>query len=107
MTVRPSSQPVREFTRAFAAFALSGYAASSNAGAGPTCDEFLHLDDQAMQAAIVEWARDNDARVDPENPNAGLSGFALFQDRASLITYRQASEHRGEHLGDLSIAPGG
>jgi hypothetical protein len=86
---------------------LSGCGTISSTGSGPTCDEFLHLDDQAMQAAIVEWARDNDARVDPESPNEGASGFAVFQDRASLITYCQEADHRGHHLGDLKIAPGG
>jgi hypothetical protein len=89
------------------ALALAGCRATSSAGSGPTCEEFLRLDEQAMQAAIVEWARENDRRVDPQSPSTGLSGFALFQDRASLIVYCQAPEHRSEHIGDLKIAPGG
>jgi predicted glutamine amidotransferase len=52
--------------------------------------------------AIIDWARRHDDRVDPNNPNADGSGYALFQDRGGLITYCQDASHSNDHLGDLS-----
>jgi hypothetical protein len=64
------------------------------------------MSDQGRLTAIVDWARKHDGRVDPSKPNVGSSGFAVFQDRASLIMYCQDSAHRGDRLGDLAQASG-
>lgn len=75
--------------------------ACSATSAGQTCEEFLRMNTEGQTAAIVDWAKDHDDRIDPENPNKGFSGFALFQDRASLNLYCADPAHRDDQLGDL------
>lgn len=75
--------------------------ACSAAEAGPTCEEFLRMDTEGQTAAIVDWSKDHDDRIDPDNPNKGFSGFALFQNRASFNLYCADPAHRDDKLGEL------
>lgn len=72
---------------------------------GPTCAQLLAMSDTDQTTAIVGWAKQHDKRVDQSDPNGASSGFALFQDRASLMTYCGDTTHRGDHIGEL--APSG
>jgi hypothetical protein len=79
-------------------FALAG---CSVPGSGPSCSEFLNMNNDDKRSAVIDWAKDNDDRVDADNPDAGQSGFAMFQNQASMTAYCSGSGHGDDHLGDL------
>jgi hypothetical protein len=83
------------------AVTVAGCGATAEA-AGPTCGEFVKMPSEQQTTALLEWARTHDERVDQDNPNAGFSGFALFQDRASMNMYCADEAHRDEHISELT-----
>jgi len=91
--------------RGLALFALAttplAFSGCGLTAGGPSCQQFLQMSEADQTSAVINWARKHDNRVDPKDPNSGLSGFALFQDRGSLITYCQDPNHSGDHLGNL------
>ncbi len=93
------SRPIASCAALWICLAVAG---CSVPGTGPTCSEFMSMTTDGKRQAVIDWAKEHDDRVDPDNPDSVTSGFAMFQDLASITRYCSESGHTDDHLGDLS-----
>jgi hypothetical protein len=89
-------------TAPFTLLAMLVAGCSGTASAGPTCSEFIAMSDADKHDAVIDWAREHDGRIDPDNPEAGAGGFALFSDYGSLSMYCSNPDNGDHHLGNLT-----
>jgi len=99
------SRGVLGLVLALAAVGVSGCGGAS--ATNPTCGEFLAMEPEEQEAAVVEWWRRHDPGPTPEAPHAGRDELALVRERQAFTVYCRMPGNEERRLSDIQPVPAG